>query len=230
METLAFYLALATIFIPKKYKKITGIISIAIFTLIILWLIGLKFLVVNETFATFINNTFTILFFFWKANPFAWLVFLAEKLNIDTNIFIIITAIIEIIFALFALRANVYLEEENGKKKIKFAFEKFPKKEKKEKIKMENNVSNAETQATASAQSVGAAESKPISMWGYFGYEILFALPVIGWIILIVNAIAAKNVNVKNFARSYFCLLIVAAIIFALGAGSFISNLSGFGF
>ncbi|MBQ4014315.1 MAG: hypothetical protein II610_03550 [Treponema sp.] len=95
---------------------------------------------------------------------------------------------------------------------------------------MENNVSNAETQATASAQSVGAAKSKPISMWGYFGYEILFALPVIGWIILIVNAIAAKNVNVKNFARSYFCLLIVAAIIFALGAGSFISNLSGFGF
>lgn len=230
METLAFYLALATIFIPKKYKKITGIISIAIFTLIILWLIGLKFLVVNETFATFINNTFTILFSFWQANPFAWLVFLAEKINIDTNIVIIITAIIEIIFALFALRANVYLEKENGKKKIKFAFEKFPKKEKKEKIKMENNVSNAETQATASAQSVGAVENKPISMWGYFGYEILFALPVIGWIILIVNAIAAKNENVKNFARSYFCLLIVAAIIFALGAGSFISNLSSFGF
>ena len=236
METFAFYLALATIFIPKKYKKITGYVSFSIFAVTLLWLISSKILTAIYHVHTygigviFLNNMPRILFSFWQANPFAWLVFLAEKINIDTNIVIIITAIIEIIFALFALRANVYLEEENGKKKIKFTFEKFPKKEKKEKIKMENNVSNAETQATASAQSVGAAENKPISMWGYFGYEILFAMPVIGWIILIVNAIAAKNVNVKNFARSYFCLLIVAAIIFALGAGSFISNLSSFGF
>lgn len=27
---------------------------------------------------------------------------------------------------------------------------------------------------------------KPISMWGYFGYEILFSIPVIGLILLIV--------------------------------------------
>ena len=28
----------------------------------------------------------------------------------------------------------------------------------------------------------------PISMWGYFGYNILFGLPIIGFIILIVFA------------------------------------------
>ena len=65
-------------------------------------------------------------------------------------------------------------------------------------------------------------EYRPISMWGYFGYEILFSIPVIGFIFLIVFAIGAKNVNKKNFARSYFCLfilfMILALIIIAFAA------------
>ena len=61
---------------------------------------------------------------------------------------------------------------------------------------------------------------KPISMWGYFGYELLFSIPVIGLIMLIVFSLGgAANVNLRNFARSYFCymilVLIVAGIIFA---------------
>ena len=53
-------------------------------------------------------------------------------------------------------------------------------------------------------------EYQPISMWGYFGYEILFALPCIGFILLCVFAFGGtKNVNLKNFARSYFCFLII---------------------
>ena len=56
-------------------------------------------------------------------------------------------------------------------------------------------------------------EYEPISMWGYFGYEILFAIPVIGWIILLVFTFGgAKNINVRNFARSYFCIFIVAIV------------------
>ena len=39
----------------------------------------------------------------------------------------------------------------------------------------------------------------PISMWGYFGYNILFGLPIIGFIILIVFALGHHNVNVKNY-------------------------------
>lgn len=57
---------------------------------------------------------------------------------------------------------------------------------------------------------------EPISMWGYFGYEILFSIPVVGWIILIVKAISARNVNVRNFARSYFCFLIIVVVAFVL--------------
>lgn len=59
-------------------------------------------------------------------------------------------------------------------------------------------------------------EYKPISMWGYFGYELLFSIPCVGFIVLLVMAFGSKNVNVKNFARSYFCYMIIAAIIFAL--------------
>lgn len=44
-------------------------------------------------------------------------------------------------------------------------------------------------------------EYKPISMWGYFGYEILFSIPIVGFIVLIVLSINGKNQNVKNFAR-----------------------------
>ena len=64
---------------------------------------------------------------------------------------------------------------------------------------------------------------KPISMWGYFGYQILFNIPVIGFIILLVFAFGGSgNVNVKNFARSQFCVfilfLLLALIIVAFAA------------
>ena len=58
---------------------------------------------------------------------------------------------------------------------------------------------------------------RPISMWGYFGLEILFSIPVVGFIILIVFALGGtKNVNKKNFARSYFCFVIIFVIILAI--------------
>ena len=58
---------------------------------------------------------------------------------------------------------------------------------------------------------------RPISMWGYFGLEILFSIPVVGFIILIVYALGGtRNVNKKNFARSYFCFVIIFVIIMAI--------------
>ncbi len=57
------------------------------------------------------------------------------------------------------------------------------------------------------------SEYKPISMWGYFGYEILFSIPVIGFICLIIMSFAAGNKNVTNFARSYFCLFIIYFVL-----------------
>ena len=57
-------------------------------------------------------------------------------------------------------------------------------------------------------------EYRPISMWGYFGYEILFSIPIVGFICLIIMALGAKNVNKKNFARSYFCYTIICLVVF----------------
>lgn len=57
-------------------------------------------------------------------------------------------------------------------------------------------------------------EYQPISMWGYFGYEILFAIPCVGIIALLIFSFGGtKNQNLKNFARSYFCFMV---IVFAL--------------
>ena len=68
--------------------------------------------------------------------------------------------------------------------------------------------------------------SKPISGWGYVGRAILWSIPVIGWLILIFKALFAKNRNVKNYARSFFCaflLVLIIAVVAAVGAavGSF---------
>jgi hypothetical protein len=55
---------------------------------------------------------------------------------------------------------------------------------------------------------------KPIGMWAYFGYEILFSIPVIGWIFLLIYSFGnTKNINLRNFARSYFCLVIIVAVL-----------------
>ncbi|MBR0155192.1 MAG: hypothetical protein IJM22_03880 [Treponema sp.] len=59
-------------------------------------------------------------------------------------------------------------------------------------------------------------EYAPISMWGYFGYELLFSIPILGWIFIIIKAVSADNENVKNFARSYFCIYIIILVIAVL--------------
>ncbi len=64
---------------------------------------------------------------------------------------------------------------------------------------------------------INGKDYTPISMWGYFGYELLFSIPLIGFIILLVFAFGGTNrVNLKNFARSYFCLTIIVAILVTL--------------
>ena len=70
-------------------------------------------------------------------------------------------------------------------------------------------------------RTVGTSEEfKPITMWGYFGYELLFSIPLVGFILLIVFSTGGtRNVNLKNFARSYFCYYIIVAVITAIVFG-----------
>ena len=56
----------------------------------------------------------------------------------------------------------------------------------------------------------------PLSPWAYFGLTILFQIPVIGFIFLIVFSISDKNINRRNFARSYWCVLVLILIIIAV--------------
>lgn len=66
--------------------------------------------------------------------------------------------------------------------------------------------------------------SKSISSWGYVRLAILYAIPVLGWLVWLINALFARNTNVKNHARSYFCA-VVLVLILAVIAGAAIGGL-----
>lgn len=73
-------------------------------------------------------------------------------------------------------------------------------------------------------------EYKPITMWGYFGYEILFSIPCIGLVLLLVFSFGGtKNINLRNFARSYFCFLIVLVVLFFILTGG-LAGLAAFNY
>lgn len=47
----------------------------------------------------------------------------------------------------------------------------------------------------------------------YFGLMLLFAIPVIGWLICIVMAFAVKNENIKHFAKAMMIWIIVGIVL-----------------
>lgn len=67
---------------------------------------------------------------------------------------------------------------------------------------------------------------QPISMWGYFGYGLLFAIPVIGLVLIIVFSISAKNKNVKNFALSYLIVRIIIWVFYFILMASGVNIIS----
>lgn len=54
---------------------------------------------------------------------------------------------------------------------------------------------------------------RPMSSWGYFGYQILFSIPLVGFIALIIFALDSSYIARRNFARSYFCFIILVLIV-----------------
>lgn len=54
---------------------------------------------------------------------------------------------------------------------------------------------------------------KPLSPWVYFGYRLLFSLPLVGFVCLIVFSFDNGNIHLRNFARSYWCKLLIGVII-----------------
>lgn len=56
-------------------------------------------------------------------------------------------------------------------------------------------------------------EYQPLSPWAYFGLQILFSIPIVGFIFLIIFSIKGSNLNRRNFARSYWCSLIIIGAV-----------------
>ncbi len=68
---------------------------------------------------------------------------------------------------------------------------------------------------------------RPLSAWAYFWYSILFGIPLVGLICLIVFSFSGSNINRRSFARSYFCIyIIVAVVIVILAITGVLSSLS----
>lgn len=68
---------------------------------------------------------------------------------------------------------------------------------------------------------------RPLSAWAYWGLTLLFSVPVVGFIFLIIFALNGSNINRRSFARSYFCVLILAAIITVFCATGYAALLAG---
>ena len=66
---------------------------------------------------------------------------------------------------------------------------------------------------------------KPLGAWRYFGYNILFSIPIVGIICLIVFACSGRNINRRSYARSFFCVFIVIGI--AIGVMAILGISSG---
>lgn len=61
------------------------------------------------------------------------------------------------------------------------------------------------------------AEYKPLGAWTYFLYAVLFSIPLVGLVLLIVFSCGGTtNYNLRNYARSYFCAMLVALVLAAV--------------
>lgn len=62
------------------------------------------------------------------------------------------------------------------------------------------------------------AQLRVLSPWAYFGLQILYSIPIVGFIFLLIHTFSAGNLNRRSFARSYWCALLILGGI-ALVAG-----------
>ena len=58
-----------------------------------------------------------------------------------------------------------------------------------------------------------------LGAWNYVLLDILYFIPVIGWLCLLAHAFSDKNENRKHYARSYFVRFLMILIISAAAAG-----------
>ena len=57
------------------------------------------------------------------------------------------------------------------------------------------------------------AQNAVVTTGAFFGLNLLFSLPAIGWIICLIMSFAPKNKNIKNFARSKLIWIAIGIIL-----------------
>lgn len=64
---------------------------------------------------------------------------------------------------------------------------------------------------------VSAAPAAPapklLGPWAYFGLQLLFSIPIVGFIFLIIFSLDNSNLNRRNYARSFWCALLVGVVL-----------------
>lgn len=71
---------------------------------------------------------------------------------------------------------------------------------------------------------------RPLGAWAYFGWTLLFSIPIAGLIVAIVLAVKKDgNVNLRNFARSMFCVYVIIGILLLLTMGTAGCSMLGLG-
>ena len=73
------------------------------------------------------------------------------------------------------------------------------------------------------------AEFRPLSPWAYFGYSLLFSIPLVGLVLVIVFACGgASNINLRKFARSFIILWVFGIIVSVILASVVVSVYSDY--
>ncbi len=80
-----------------------------------------------------------------------------------------------------------------------------------------SGVAGAAYSTQKSAEAIVASlprEYKPLSIWQFFGFEVLFSIPIVGVIVSLIFALdASKNVCLTNFARARFLWIVLETIL-----------------
>ena len=56
-------------------------------------------------------------------------------------------------------------------------------------------------------------EYRPLSPWGYIGYNILFNIPIVGLVLLIVFALDNNYIARRNYSRSFLIVMLIGILI-----------------
>lgn len=76
-----------------------------------------------------------------------------------------------------------------------------------------DNTSTTSVSATNDAQNNNGSDLSTVSLGTYLGHFFLFAIPVVGFIMLIVKAFDKNDKNLSNFAKAYLLFSIIICVV-----------------